>query len=318
VIARGSRFAPLFEPGACQRRFRPATLAPVKTNALAVLERPTATTSFRLFLQSELGRRCARNSKYSLRAFARFLATDHATLSQLMRGKRRLTARTIGRLGARLGLEKLEIDDYVAHEARVGTTSEPIAALREVRQLAHDTAALISDWHHYALLELTHICGFQPDTRWIARVLGMTADEVNVALTRLIRLGLLEMTAHDQWIDKSGHCAAELALFTQVSIERLCEQARGLLLAALRSAPANCCDYSSTTLAVDTARMPAVIERIAQFRRELAALLDTSESPNDVYQLEISLFPVTTLQQHKDKENGSARDAVANRRKEPR
>jgi uncharacterized protein (TIGR02147 family) len=290
----------------------------VKTNALAPLERPTPATSFRLFLQAELGRRCARSPRYSLRAFARFLGIDHATLSQLLRGKRRLTARTIARLGIRLGLGQPAIDAYSAREARGDTSSEPVAALREVRQLAHDTASLISDWHHYALLELTRLDGFQPDTRWIARVLGISPDDVNVALVRLLRLGLLEMAGHDHWVDRSGHCTASLADFTQVSIQRLSEQARGLLVAALRSAPAGCCDYSSTTLAVHTARLPAVIDRIARFRRELIALLDQNETPDDVYQLEISLFPLTTLQQHKEHHNGTAGDAMANRGKEPR
>ncbi|HLN29547.1 MAG TPA: hypothetical protein VK395_17495 [Gemmataceae bacterium] len=51
----------------------------------------TASSTFRLYLQAELGRRCAGNAQYSLRAFAKFLAIDHATLSQLLRGKRRCT-----------------------------------------------------------------------------------------------------------------------------------------------------------------------------------------------------------------------------------
>jgi len=43
------------------------------------LTTPTPETSFRLYLQSELARRCARNSQYSLRAFALHLDLDHST-----------------------------------------------------------------------------------------------------------------------------------------------------------------------------------------------------------------------------------------------
>ena len=56
------------------------------------------------------------NPHYSLRAFAKYLAIDHATISQVV-GARPLTARTILRLGTRLGLERCAIDRYVAHEA---------------------------------------------------------------------------------------------------------------------------------------------------------------------------------------------------------
>jgi transcriptional regulator with XRE-family HTH domain len=81
----------------------------VKTNLLATATRPSESTCFRHFLQAELGRRCARNPQYSLRAIANYLAIDHATISQMLRGKRPLTARAISRLGTRLGLDLRDV-----------------------------------------------------------------------------------------------------------------------------------------------------------------------------------------------------------------
>ena len=54
---------------------------------------PPQAGSFRERLQAELAQRCGRNARYSLRAFANFLETDHASLSQLLRGTRRTYAR---------------------------------------------------------------------------------------------------------------------------------------------------------------------------------------------------------------------------------
>ena len=62
----------------------------------------TAQDSFRERLQAELAARCERNPGYSLRAFANSLGIDHATLSQLMRGKRSMTEATVRRLGGRI------------------------------------------------------------------------------------------------------------------------------------------------------------------------------------------------------------------------
>ena len=81
----------------------------MKTNQLKAIQPPA---SFRTFLQAELARRCARSNQYSLRAFARFLELDHSTLSQLLRGKRRLTDRTIRRCGVRLGLDEDSIAEF--------------------------------------------------------------------------------------------------------------------------------------------------------------------------------------------------------------
>jgi uncharacterized protein (TIGR02147 family) len=285
----------------------------VKTNFLTTFSRPTQATSFRLLLQAELGRRCARNPQYSLRAFAKYLDLDHATLSQLLRGKRRLTTRMITRLGTRLGFQDETLKAYCSHEGCAGVEASEPVNLRQIQRLTHDTAALISDWYHYAILELTRLQDFKPDSRWIARVLGLTPDEVNVAVTRLIRLGLLEMVSRDCWIDKSGDSTASLANFTQTSIDRLALQVRGLMVNALKSGTATSCLHSSTTLALQRTRLPTVLDRMTRFQRELTALLKEDVACDDVFQLEISLFPVTTLCKTKETDDGTTSDAVADR-----
>jgi uncharacterized protein (TIGR02147 family) len=187
-----------------------------------------------LFLQRELAWRCARNPQYSLRAFANYLGTDHATLSQLLRGKRRLTTRALSKLGTRLGLDQPAIAAYVVYEEQATHLSANPVQLAEVQQLARDAAGLISDWSHLGILELTHLPEFRPDTRWIARVLGITPDEVNLAVTRLVRLGFLEMAARDRWIDRSGDAASGLAEFAEATIQKLAEQVRSLVLTSLQ------------------------------------------------------------------------------------
>jgi transcriptional regulator with XRE-family HTH domain len=138
------------------------------------------TTCFRLFLQFELQERRLRNPHYSLRAFAQRLGVNHSTLSQWMRGRRPLTAKTIETLGRRLSVPAKHIRVFVEHRASTGPD--------------------------LAVLELLRREDFTPDSRWIARQLGITVDDVNIAVQRLVRLDLLEMATVNQWIDKSGVC----------------------------------------------------------------------------------------------------------------
>ncbi len=158
---------------------------------------------FRGFLRAELVRRCARNPQYSLRACARYLGVDPATLSQLLAGKRRMTGRTIQKLGARFGLDAAAIERYARREELLEAGEKARGYTRKLEELMRDTATLIADREHYAILELTGQRDFRADSRWVARVLGITVDEVNVALHRLTRLGLLEMVAPDRWLDRS-------------------------------------------------------------------------------------------------------------------
>ena len=108
--------------------------------------------SFRLRLQSELAERCAGNPQYSLRSFALHLDIDHSTLSQLLRGKRTLTEAAIRKLGSALKLGPDEVESYLANHRR-WPVADP--SFDEATRLTRDAAEMITDWYHYAILELT-------------------------------------------------------------------------------------------------------------------------------------------------------------------
>ncbi len=102
-----------------------------------------------------------------------------------------------------------------------------------------------------------------------------------------------------------------LAKFSRSAVHHLSQQVRQLMLGAMRNVPAGRFEYSSTTLAVSTSRLPAVLEQITRFRRDLVALLGHDNPPDDVYQLEVNFFPITRLQHEREIPDGTTGDAVA-------
>ena len=70
-----------------------ATIPPVI--ATRYRYRASAAGRLRTILASEFSRRKRVNPRYSLRAFARSVALEHSTVSQLLRGKRAVTWKTI-------------------------------------------------------------------------------------------------------------------------------------------------------------------------------------------------------------------------------
>lgn len=127
------------------------------------------TVAFRAILQAELERRRGSNPRYSLRSFARDLSVDHSTLSQILRGKRRLTGRNVRAFGRRLRLAA--------------------PAIAELCALENESAVL-------AALDRPN---FQADSRWVASMVGIPLDEVNVTLQRLLRKRIVTMTARARW-----------------------------------------------------------------------------------------------------------------------
>ncbi len=135
----------------------------------------------------------------------------------------------------------------------------------------------------------------------------MPIDEVNVALQRLLRLGMLEMIEPARWIARCGDTVAGVEGFTQAALERLAEAARALSVDRARAAPR---EHSSTTLAIDSRRLPQALALVARLRGELVRLFEQDETRDDVYRLEIHLFPLTRLEAEKDDDDGPTRDAV--------
>ncbi len=130
---------------------------------------PLPTMDFRSALQDEFQRRRRQNPRYSLRAFAHALGTHHRTLSQILRGRRRLTMRTIRRMGSRL------LPPSQVAEACIAENCSAILCL--VRQ------------HR-----------FRPDARWIAVMAGIPLNSVSIALHRLLHEGRLSMRSTASWV----------------------------------------------------------------------------------------------------------------------
>src|SRR4051812_43909198 len=62
---------------------------------------------------------------------------------------------------------------------------------RQPTELSIELFRVIGDWHHYAILTLCRVEGFEPEPRWIARKLGINVIEAKLAVERLLQLELL-------------------------------------------------------------------------------------------------------------------------------
>lgn len=178
------------------------------------IQRVMLGSHFHESLRREFATRRKRNPRYSLRAFAEFLETDHSTLSQIFRGKRRIPAGHLRRWGKKLGMTLEEIAVYVAEQHVL----DPSVASRQ-EQLRHWTAealAIATDNTHWQIVRVSCSREFRADSRWIARKIGVTVDQVNVALSRLLRLRLLEMGPARKW--ESPHGLAEKKFHKQALI----------------------------------------------------------------------------------------------------
>jgi len=179
--------------------------------------------SLRARLAAEWQARRETNPRFSVRAFATFLGADHATLSQVMRGKRRAPTGQIRTWAVKLGWTNEEAAVYIAAER---LPASGIAA-REA-QLRHWTAealAIMLDRIHWRVLRLCGAPDFRADIRWMAEQTGVTTDRVTVAVSRLVRLELLEMSSAGIWIDRANTGSITEQEFRTLALTRVREKA---------------------------------------------------------------------------------------------
>lgn len=178
---------------------------------------------FRERLAREFEARRANNVRYSLRAFAAFLGTDHSTLSQILRGKRDIPSNQLRLWGKKLGMTSEELAVYVASQY------VPSRQARDRQeQLRHWTAeglAIVTDSCHWQIVELTREPGFRGDCRTVAVQVGVPVDHVNVALARLLRLRLLEIGPDRQWKHLLGPGRHTETSFRKLALTRIRELA---------------------------------------------------------------------------------------------
>lgn len=162
-------------------------------------------------------------------------------------------------------------------------------------QLKLDTFAIISDWYHYAILELTFVPNFKADSKWISRKLSITVEEAKTAVERLQRLGLL-IEENGSLIKSSRGLTNQSEVDTSVAHRELQRQIINKALDAIDNCPADLKGITSMTMAIDMNKLPEARQLVRQFRRKMCALLEDGEQ-NQVYNLAIQLYPITKKQE---------------------
>jgi uncharacterized protein (TIGR02147 family) len=238
---------------------------------------------FRAYLQNEFSRRLAANSQYSLRAYARALDIAPSALSAILNNKRPLTDKAIQRLAPKVGVSPQVAQKYLQSKSR------PPA----YQHLADDEYEVLSSGIHNALLELIKTKDFDGREETMAKRLGVPPTEIKIALQRLERLKVL---------DRSGGIWRDLTNgFTSRLKENYTDAARRAMqvslleksIAAVKEVPIELRNHTSMTFAINPADLPEAVEKIKKFRREMDRYFDAAEEKGEVYQLSVSLFPLT-------------------------
>lgn len=238
-------------------------------------------------LKNEFADRRKGNRAYSLRAFARDCALSSGALSQILSGKRPLTARTARKIAASLLLTPERRRNFLKpFSGRIFSQKMRHAGFHELEE---ERLKAMQEWHHGAILSLLKLDAFRPDPRWIGARLGIPAEQAADALARLERLGLVRR--HGTRLERTHERYATTSDVPSAAVRKANADRLQLALAAL-DLDVSKRDITSMTIASDVARLPEVKELIRRFRRDLLEFMEQGPR-NALFALNIQLFPLT-------------------------
>lgn len=254
---------------------------------------------YKVILKEELAARCRTNPRYSLRAFARDLKLAPSRLSEILSGKQGLSRPAAERIAKALGYAPGEMERFCdlveAMHAR-SKKSRDSAKLRlkklelpsEAVQLHHDTVKTIADWYHFAILELTNTADFRSDSKWIARRLGISEFEVQLALDRLTRLNLITLKGGKIHVNYAqGLVQTDVPSST---VENFLSQLLVKAREALVMQPPAVSEFNADVLAVDKDRIPELKKALKEVRNKFCKNVSDGESKDGLYCFSFQFF----------------------------
>lgn len=250
---------------------------------------------YRNYLQSELVKRIKLNPRYSQRAFAKLLGLSPGALSEILKGKRKLSYKNAKKIANALALNKGETQHFIRMvDENIEVTDSDLGV--DSQQLSQDVFNVVSNWYCFAILNLADCKDFRWNYAWISKRLGISLVQAKDAIENMVRVGLVQETP-------KGLKASESFVLSPDGIpskavrdfhHSILEKARE----ALENQPIDKREISGISFAIDPKNLDSLKKDIDTFQNEIVEKYGKGKR-SEVYHLESALFSLTNLRDEK-------------------
>lgn len=249
------------------------------------------------------------NSNFSHRNFSRAAGfSSPSYLNMVMSGKRKLTANSIIQFVSALGLgtreanyfETMVFFNQAKSEKERDYYLERMISLKpkvKLSPIQKDQYDFYSKKHYLVIHQMVCLPGFKEDYEWIAKNVypAIKVSEAKEAIEALLRIDMLKRDGEGRLISAEESFATPPEVHS-LEVKRYCRQMLSDAKEALIEVPRDQRDFTSLTIPVAIRDLEKFKQRILAFREEMNDWVNHLESPADeVFQLNIQLFPLTSL-----------------------
>lgn len=239
--------------------------------------------SVQIILNEKLLELQQKNPRLSYRYFAQKLGISSGALSEILSGKRKISAKMAKKIADRLHLTPSDA------KAFMGRPLEEDSPDLNYIQMRDDQFHLISDWQHFAILNLVKSERCQHRASWFASQLNLSVTAAQEALDRLLRLEMLKL-------EKKKYVRTQTRLTTSddimnVSIQKSNFQDLEMMREHLSTLAVGERDLTSLTFLLDPARMAEFKKQIRKMQDQFSEKFESTKSVS-VFRLTVALFPL--------------------------
>lgn len=238
-----------------------------------------------------------------MRAFARDLGVSSARLSQVLSKKHGLSIEAAHEFALKLKLSADETKWFVEsvgalHSRNKAQKDAFTQKIQEYKRTAKKFSEIhleyfkvISDWYHFAILELTYLDDFQNNESWMAAKLGITVEEVSEAIARLKNLELIEEV--DGKLKDVFKFLATPNDVPSASLKKFNSQLMKKAMEALYEQDVMNREISSNIFSVRKDKLPEFKEKLRVFRRDMENEASQLKGKDAVYCLSMQFYELT-------------------------
>lgn len=262
--------------------------------------------NYREFLRDFFEAKKNINSSYSYRVFAQKAQLGSSGhLKMVMDGQRNLTQETLNKYQKALDLKTKKDQKLFELLVKYNQCKDPLQKVdffnevmaeknkKGLSQLEKHQFQFVSSWYHIVIYVMVDFPDFQSDPDWIyARMRKkVSRPQIESAIEDLLKLGLIEQV-DGQWRQIKGALTVPDDI-RGAAIPKYHDSMLSLAKQALVDLPVDEREFNGVTLPIRKSALPHIKERIREFRKEINEYASNVSDPNEVYQLNIQLLPMT-------------------------
>ena len=250
-------------------------------------------------LEEEFNNRKRVNTRYSLRAFARYLNLPSAVLSEIFRQKRGIPKKSAPQIADKLGLNTVEKDVFVnsvkSRKAAVVCSLEASQQkdyYRIIENRKYDR--FFAEWEHGLVFTLVRARQGKFDLNWLEEKSRLSREQIDESIALLEELELISKLEDGNYQINESYLASTRDVPSK-ALRTFHHSMLHMGHEKLDRIPIDKRFFGASTFAINISHVEELKNLIRNFKKELVKIANCNKG-EDVFQLNIQLFPLSKIE----------------------